>query len=218
MRKASILWVSVISLVVLCAVGAAVTLALLSGDSQEDTPPIPGWEKFEGGGVELWLPESWVGGDPSEDMDMEMIVEGLRSLGPDFEEYAQSIEENPWMFVLFVFDYEVGESGGPTNVNVVKEKVPSTMTIDEYLDLASEQLPAPSQVIERGAVTLADREAGRLVIQAEISGVAVKQLMYIVKEGTTMWLITFATFAEEFAQRLPVFEQSALTFAIQPRE
>lgn len=218
MRKAGILWVSVVSLVVVCAIGAVVALALLSGGSHEDAPPIPGWQKFEAGGVELWLPESWEGGDPSEEMDMEMIVEELRSLGPDFEEYAQLIEENPSMFVLWVFDYEVGVSGGLTNVSVAKQKVLSTMTIDTYLDLLSEQLPAPFQVVERGMVTLTDHEAGRLVVKADISGEAVKELMYMIKEGTTMWFITFSTGAEEFARRLPVFEQSALTFAIQPRE
>jgi len=31
-----------------------------------------------------------------------------------------------------------------------------------------------------------------------------------------MWVITYVTAAEEFDQRLPVFEQSARTFAIQP--
>jgi hypothetical protein len=215
MRKIGILWISVISLVVVSAIGAVVALALLSGDSQEDTP-IPGWQRFEGGGVELWLPESWEGGDLSEDIDL--IVEEVRNLGPDFEEYAQLIEENPSMFVLWVFDYEVGESGGLTNVTVCKDKVLSTMTVDKYLDSLSEQLPAPFQVIERGVVTLADQETGRLVIQFGASGEAVKELMYLIKEGTTMWFITFSTGPEEFAQRLPVFERSARTFAIQPPE
>jgi hypothetical protein len=30
-----------------------------------------------------------------------------------------------------------------------------------------------------------------------------------------MWLVTFATHAEEFEERLPVFEQSADTFSVQ---
>jgi hypothetical protein len=214
MRKIGILWVCVISLVVVCTIGAVVTLALLSGDSQEDTPPIPGWEKFEAGGLELWLPESWEGGDPSEDIDI--IVEALRSAGPDFEEYAQMIEEDPSMFVLWAFDLEVGESGGLTNVTVVKEGVFSTMTIDMYLDLIPEGLPAMVQVTERGIVMLTDREAGRLVLEWEVSGVTAKQVMYVIKGGTTMWVITFTTQPGEFDQRLPVFEQSALTFAIQP--
>jgi hypothetical protein len=31
-----------------------------------------------------------------------------------------------------------------------------------------------------------------------------------------MWIVTYATGAEEFDRRLPVFEQSILTLAIQP--
>ncbi len=199
------------------------TLTPTATPTSTDTPtvtltptatPMPGWEKFEGGGVELWLPESYEGGDLSE--DVEVIVERLRSFGPDFEQMAQSIEQNPSMYVMWAFDSEVGESGFLTNVNVGKERILSAMTIDTYLDAALGQFPALLQVTERDIVTLTDHEAGRLVIEFEIHGVAVKEVLYAIKEGTTMWLITFATGAGEFDQRLPVFEQSALTFAIQP--
>jgi hypothetical protein len=216
MRKTSILWISVISLVVVCAIGALVALALLSGDSQEDKPPIPGWQKFEAGGIELWLPDSWEGGDPSE--VGEMIVEHLRSLGPDFEQYAQTIEENPSMSVLWAFDYEVGESGYLTAVSVVKHRVLSSVPMDTLLDQLLEQLPAPVEVIERGTATLSEREAGRYVTEWEYPGVTAKQVVYIIKEGSTMWGIAFSTAAEEFDQRLALFEQSARTFAIQPPE
>ena len=181
---------------------------------QPTATPIPGWEKFEGGGVELWLPESYRGGDLAE--DIEVIVEILRRLGPDYESVAQMIEQNPSMYVIWVFDSEIGDSGFLTNVAVTTEKVLSAVTLDTYLDAAAEQLPAQFQVIERDIITLVDYQAGRLVLEFVISGVAGKEVLYVVKDGSTMWAMTFATAAEEFDQRLPAFEQSALTFAIQP--
>ncbi len=176
--------------------------------------PIPGWEKFEGGGVELWLPESYRGGDLAE--DIEVIVEILRRLGPDYEQVAQMIEQNPSMYAIWVFDSEIGDSGFLTNVAVTTEKVLSAVTLDTYLDAVARQLPAQFQVIERDIITLVDYQAGRLVLEFVVSGLAGKEVLYVVKDGNTMWGITFATAAEEFDQRLPVFEQSALTFAVQP--
>jgi len=209
-----------VAAVLVCMIAAIVAItqytAMLysAATSQPTATPIPGWEKFECDGVELWLPESYEGVDLSEEVGV--IIENLRRLGPDFEQMAQMIEQNPSMYVVWAFDSEVGDSGSLTNVAVTTEKVLSAVTIDTYLDAASKQLPAQFQVVERDIVSLGNYRAGRLVIEATISGVASKVLMYAVKDGNTMWLIVFATGAEEFDQRLSVFEQSALTFAIQP--
>ncbi|MCK5053424.1 MAG: hypothetical protein KAR65_04060 [Anaerolineales bacterium] len=176
--------------------------------------PIPGWERFEGGDVELWLPESYKGGNLSE--DIELIVDNLRSLGPDFEQMALIVEQNPSMYVIWAFDSEIGDSGALTNMAVTTEKVLSALTIDTYMDAALRQLPAQFQVVERGIVSLGEYQAGRLVMEFTISGVAGKELMYVVKDDNTIWVITFGTGAEDFEQRLPVFEQSVQTFRIQP--
>ena len=186
----------------------------LTGKSQPSATSIPGWEKFEGGGVELWLPESYEGGNLDE--DLEVVVEGLRTLGPDFTQMADLIEQNPSMFVIWAFDSEVGNSGALTSVAVTTEKVLSAITIDTYLDAALDLFPPQFQVVERENVTLGDYPAGRLVIEFTISGSAGKEVMYAVKDGNTMWILTFGTGASEFNQRLPDFEQSVQSFEIQP--
>jgi hypothetical protein len=80
----------------------------------------------------------------------------------------------------------------------------------------SRQLPATFQVAGRDLLSIGEYPAGRLTIEFAVSGVAGKEVVYVVKDDTTMWVISYATGAEEFDRRLPVFEQSALTFAIQP--
>jgi hypothetical protein len=174
-------------------------------------PPIPGWEKFEGGGVELWLPQSYQGGDLS-GKNLEVIVEGIRTLGPDFEKVAQVIERNPSAFAIFAVDSEVGDSGTFTNMNVVGERVPSAVRTSTYLDILAKKLPRQYRVVERGIVQLDHHEAGRLVLEIEIQGMHIKNVMYAIRSGSTVWALTYGTGAEEFDQRLPVFEQSARTF------
>lgn len=181
---------------------------------QPTATPILVWKKFESGGVELWLPESYVGGNLDE--DIEFIAEKLKSLGPDFEQMAQIIEQNPSSYIIFAVDSRVGDSGFLTNMNITKEKVLSAINLDIYLEAMSKQLPAPFQVIERDIISLGNYQAGRLVVEFTINGRDGKSLMYVIQDGNTMWCIAFGTGAEEFDQRLPTFEQSALTFAIQP--
>ncbi|HET7087479.1 MAG TPA: hypothetical protein VFL17_02400 [Anaerolineae bacterium] len=183
--------------------------------SQPTATLIPGWEKFEGGGAELWLPESYEGGDLSSDLDF--IVENLRNLGgPEFEQIAQLIEENPSAFVLYVFDSKIGDSGFLTGVNVTKERVLSSVTLDTYIDMAVKQFPSEFHFVERAVVSLDRYEARRLVVELTLAGTRVKEVLYVVKEDNTIWSVTFATGADEFDQRLPTFEQSVRTFAVQP--
>lgn len=178
--------------------------------SQPTMTPIPGWEKFEGDDVELWLPESFNGGDLSNDLDV--VVENLRRLGPDFEAMADMIEQNPSAFVIWAFDSKVGYSGFLTNVNITTERMLSAVSIETYLDAVTNQLPPQFQVVEREPVSLERYEAARLFVEFSISGVRGKEILYLIKDGKTMWGITFATGADEFNQRLPIFEQSILTF------
>ena len=44
---------------------------------------------------------------------------------------------------------------------------------------------------------------------------ATKELVYIIKNENTVWVLTLATGADEFGDRLPIFEQIAGTFSIQ---
>jgi hypothetical protein len=187
-----------------------------SATPQPTVIPIPGWEKFEGDGVELWLPESYEGGSPAENLDV--IVEMIRTLGPDFEQAAQVIERNPSMFLLYVFDSEIGDSGFLTNVVVGTMSVPSSLTLDTVLDEMTKELPDLQRVIRQEIVSYEHYQAGRVVIESSILDVHTKQVNYVIKDGNTIWLVVYATGRDEFDQRLLTFEQSIRTFRVQPSQ
>lgn len=172
---------------------------------------IPGWKKFEGRGAQLQLPESYSGGDLSQYLDV--VVQKLESLGPYYQQVAQSLKQNPSVFALWAFDSQASKSGFLSNAAILTEPVGSTVTTDTYLDLLTKQLPSEFRVVERKQVTLEDYQAGQIVTEATISGVTAKQIMYAIKRGSNMWAVTFTTSAEEFEQRLPSFQQSINTFS-----
>ncbi len=199
---------------------AASTLAcaFLGGGGGEATPPeptpIPGWELFEGGGVELWLPDSFEGGDLEEDLPV--VVAALRNLGPDFTEIATTIENNPEAFAIWVFDSQMGSPGFLTNVNITHEQVLSVVSLDDYMDAVSRQMGAGFEILSQAKVQLNQAEAGVFEVRLDLPGVTARELVYILKDGNTIYALTYATGEDEWDERRPIFEQSAQTFRIQP--
>jgi hypothetical protein len=176
------------------------------------TTTIPGWKKFEGRGAQLQLPESYSGGDLSQNLDL--VVQKLESLGPYYQQVAQSLKQNPSAFVIWAFDSKVGKPGFLSNVAIAIESVGSTVTIDTYLDMITKQLPSEFRVVEQNKVSLDRYQAGQIVTEATISGVTAKQIIYTIKQGSNMWIVAFSTSAEEFEQRRPTFQQSINTFSV----
>ena len=176
------------------------------------TTTIPGWKKFEGRGAQLQLPESYNGGDLSQNLDL--VVQKLESLGPYYQQIALYLKQNPSAFVIWAFDSKVSKSGVLSNVALATEPVGSTLTTDTYLDLLTKQLPSEYRVVERKQVTLDRYQAGQIVTEATMSGVTAKQIIYTIKQGSNIWIVVFSTSAEEFEQRLPSFQQSINTFSV----
>lgn len=176
------------------------------------TTTIPGWKKFEGRGAQLQLPESYNGGDLSQNLDV--VVQKLESLGSYYQQVAQSLKQNASVFALWAFDSKASKSGFLSNAAILTEPVGSTVTTDTYLDLLTKQLPSEFRVVERKQVTLDRYQAVQIVTEATISGVTAKQIIYTIKQGSNMWAVTFTTSAEEFEQRLPSFQQSINTFSV----
>lgn len=187
-------------------------------DQQETTAPAvappAGWNKFEGEGIEVWLPNSYQGGDLEKDLDV--IVGRLEALGPEYEQIIQTIKANPSLFVLWAFDTFVGNSGFLTNMNITHEEVVSAVTLDMYIDAVKEQLPSTFAITDQKEIQLGDHEAVQLEIDVNEAGINAKEAMFVIKDDTTIWVVTYSTGADEFGNRLPIFEQSADTIRINP--
>lgn len=217
-------WQILVLLLVLLVIGCRALsipeLALLTATpSATVTPqptmtPIPGWKKFEATGIEIWLPESFVGGDLSEKLDL--ISEQAKTLGPEYESYIQTLLQNPSMFSLWAYDSDIGLSPYLTNLGITTDRLSYPVPLDTYVDESVSQLPGEMHLRERDRVTLNGREAQRLVVEIELPNATVMALMYLLMDGKTVWIITYTTAPDEFEHRLPVFEQSANTFNTVP--
>jgi len=181
----------------------------------ETATPIPGWRLFEGRGLSIWLPESFIGGDPGQDLDV--MLNELRLLGGRFAESADKLQADPGSFILWVFDSASAASGAVTNMTIVREDVPPDITMQEYLDAVQGLFPPEMRIVQSGTISLPRYpEAARLVFETDVQGLALKEAAYLVKHGATMWVITYATGAQDYDQLLPTFELSISTLTVQP--
>jgi len=179
---------------------------------QPAVAPGPDWKKFEMRGAELWLPDSFEGGDPSEDLDL--IIELIEAVGPDFEQAAAALRQNPEAFVFWAFDSDISDLKFLTNVTIASQRVPSVITVETFVDLMVGQLTSQFNVIEQEVVPVGPYEAGRLVIDFALPGVEGTQLIYVFLEEGSVWAVNFTTSEGEFNERLPVFDESVRTFRI----
>jgi len=187
------------------------TASYTGTSTQTQVTPIPGWKKFTGRDVELWLPQSYQDIDPNS-KDVDVVLDNLRSLGSEFEPIAENIQQNPNLFAFWAFDSNVSESGRLTNIGIAAEKVISAVTLDIYLNSLTKQLPNHFQIQETQKLSLEYYEAARVITEFNLNNVTAKQVAYIIKDGNNIWVVTFSTSAEEFEERLVTFEKSITTF------
>jgi hypothetical protein len=177
----------------------------------------PEWQRLSSGDAEIWLPASFTGGNPEQDLDL--IIDRVEALGPDFADVVDAIELNPSAFKMFAVDTENARSGFLTNVNVIVEQVLSFMTSEQYLDIVSGQLPAQYEVGSTESVELSQFEdAARMFASLDLPGSpSIAQVMYAIKDDSNnIWFVTFSTGQAELDELLPVFERSIESFSVLP--
>jgi len=176
---------------------------------------IPGWDRFEGKGVSVWLPKSWIPGDPEQDLNE--FADSLSELGGGFAQSAEELRTNPYGLLLWAVDGTPTSSGAVTSMTVTKEDVPPDTSMRAYLDGELQELPAEFRVVESSLAALARYpEAAAVMFEYTARGVAFKQVSYLIKDGALVWTVEYGTGALDFDGVRPTFELSISTLAIQP--
>ena len=177
------------------------------------TPP-PGWKKLESTQIELWAPDSFVGGDPIK--DKESILKSLRAFGSEYVASAKILDQNPPLFAFYATDSKLGSTGFITSISVTANQIVSTGTVETLQGGVNQQLPSQYTVLDRRLAMLTYYSAERMVTDSPMQGRRMRQLVYTIKSLNTAWVVAFSTVDDEFFARLPAFEQSMLTFKIKP--
>lgn len=176
------------------------------------TPP-PGWKKLESANIELWVPSTFVGGDPIKDKDA--LLKALRAFGSEYVASFKTIEQNPNAFAIYAIDTRLGSTGFITTITLTVNQIVGSGTQETLRGGATLQFPSQYTVLDRRNVALY-YAAERMVTDSVVQNIRMRQLVYTIKSTNTAWVLAFSTTEDEFFSRLPTFEQSGLTLRIKP--
>lgn len=171
---------------------------------------IPGWKKFTGSHVEIWLPERFVGGETSS------MIEKLKMQYQGLEPIAEALDSSEHKIRLWAFDPEPGPPAFLTYAMVGADELKSGASLEAWVQDSLAQLTADEKVIEQGSAPLRDDPAYRTVVETRYPNRRVKELTYYIQRDDLVWIVIYATDSKEYDARLPDFERSAQTLTVLP--
>jgi len=192
---------------------APVTPAVALPVEWTPTPPpttIPGWKKFTGSHVELWLPERFVGGETSS------MIEKLKMQYQGLEPIAEALDSSEHKVRLWAFDPEPGPPAFLSYAMVGAEQVKPDINLEAYVEDGLATRAPEEKLIERSDATLGSDAAVRTVIETRYPNRKVRELAYYFKRGDQIWIVLYTTDSQEYDARLGDFERSAQTLTVLP--
>ena len=132
--------------------------------------PIPDWQEysFTEGRTRIWLPASYIGGEPATSSDM--IRENLKTIFDD-EDFSRDIEGLLAIpeIDFFAFDAEFVDSARFMYVGTEALNPDLDLSMDYYLNRRMDIFTGASdRVVERQIAQLDHFEAGKLVIESKV--------------------------------------------------
>ena len=187
--------------------------------------PIPNWQQFSfaSGKAQIWLPNSYMGGDTLTSAEEIMVT--VRATIDD-EVFADIIQNS-------ILSPDVTFLALDTNLtNVVIKFIyirsqpinpDLQLTMDDYLNqLMNEYSGGTERMVERKITQLDNFSAGKLVLDSKVLVEDIDALVsiaiYMVRVENTMWFITFRTGREEYLSYQPTIEAILNSFWIESSE
>lgn len=90
----------------------------------------------------------------------------------------------------------------------------TTDSLDSFLDLKIQSLPASVRVAERGNVLLNGSPAVKVLIETRVDTLDVNELIYIIQDGSTIWYVSFIAQINDYYAELEMFETGKETFRL----
>ncbi|MGK7924494.1 MAG: hypothetical protein AB4290_04440 [Spirulina sp.] len=180
--------------------------------SLEEILANPNFQKRQGNGVYLYLPPGYEGGDPQKDIE-EMAV-NLESAGSEYKNLSNALRETKDLVALVAFDTKNSRGGFVTNVNVTSQKMPQGTNLEEFQQaIVNDLVRVNYNILEQDIQALQQWQAGRITVEIETGNTQITQLVYIIQDRNTFWVVTYSTPTEEFPDRRQDFEDSIITFS-----
>jgi hypothetical protein len=145
-----------------------------------------GWNQFKYSKVEMWMPA-------------------------DFVKASSSLKDD----VIYAENKNRKGNGFIVSVSLSKD-TPTVTDLDDYIRDGLKHFTPETTFLEKRAFEVGSYEAERLKMQAIIMNTPIGEVIYFIKDGGTIWIITGLSEYNEFNDWLTTFDQIAHTFRANP--
>jgi hypothetical protein len=167
---------------------------------------------FETDTIQIYLPPDYVAIDPAEGLDLAMA--GLSNLGPEFEQAAAALEQNPEFYLLWAARSQLTSDGFVENIAVTHVDALVPISMESFTEFGLQGLPEAMVITEQEIIELNGQEVLRLRVDFDLGFVLVKEVMYVYIVGSDIYVIICATSDADYEAREELFEAIAATLAI----
>lgn len=173
------------------------------------TPPA-GWIKFESSGAELWLPDSFVGGDMT--IKRNESIQKVNNLGKRFADVVASMKVADENVILFMVDKNVTHTV-IREVTMEYVPVPEEIALQDYIDAVYvSEGDLQIAIYENKKMIMLGRETRRLTYQSRLTyGLEGTVVEYAIKDGPGIWFVAYIFPPEQILDIMPMIEQSVAT-------
>jgi hypothetical protein len=176
--------------------------------------PPGGWVEFKTKGATLWLPSNFIGGDMTVNRE-ESINKVGRLGGARFKNTIKAMKQAPSQIVMWMIDKTVSNNPIIMALVVTHEVGAEGIGIEQYIQNSTMGISTAlsTSVFETKKITLLGREARRVTYQQQIqAGYQIAGVAYYIQDGSDFWILDYNLDPNEYADMLPMAEQSAHTF------
>jgi len=178
----------------------------------EPTATPAGTIVLSGGGVAIRIPDRYISGNQE---TVDAVLEKLKTMGSSYEGAVQSLTNNRDVYLVYAFDSELGTNNTISNMNITSVDVPEdTKLEDEIQSLIGSYTDAGATDIESNPCQHNDNDCIELEATMTVGDIDMKVLQYLVKQGSKVYIVTFATEVSDFPQKYTEFDEAFSTFQI----
>ena len=192
--------------------------AIILPSATPTTPPLPafdapeGWLRYEGRRLEIWLPGTYFGGDPTRDLTL--FTQYLKQYDPDGQRLSLIVERYHQNMNFYAFNTVPTPSGILTSVNITTEVISPLTTMEKYIEVGLSKIPAGIEMVSHEVGKLNNMETGKIIYDFLLPNEAIGRMaQYILRTSESeIWVLTFSTSLEEFDAQSAIFQQAVRSF------
>jgi hypothetical protein len=179
------------------------------------TPPAtivpPGdWAMFETRGAQIWLPNSFVGGDMTD--QRAKTIQKVNKLGKYYKLIVEDMKAAPEDYVMWMLDTGWDKSVIVSTVIVHHQVLTVDTKLEKYIQDELAKLNETPTINKNKKMTVLGYETRQLVFQALLGTLEFTCVNYFIKDEADFWRVDYCVAPERYYELYPLIENSMKTF------